>query len=228
MIINKATIRHFSEQGIVVKYYPDATYEDFLKRLYDEEVKYYFDYHKDTVAGCETVLKGHSDVCFGSNEELMQRAKEHADYCVYRGGGCRDKHPYEHTELYIEYDEGENHRVICQKVNVKSKEITIEYVDKLIAKDKKKYSGTFGKFADAMNRIVRELGYSSNLSVYPTTYGIGVWVFYNFSSDKDIEAVTNILKKNGVEYYNEYSEKMWVYRFKISKKQANIQLAMAV
>lgn len=131
------------------------------------------------------------------------------------------------TSYFVEYDDNGTRRTICQKIAGKSKEITIEYVDKLIAKDKKAYNGTYGKFADAMNRILDKLGYKTKFSVYPTTYGIGVWLFYNWNADKNIKEVEAILKANNVEYYNEYSDKHYVYRFKISKKQANIQLASA-
>ncbi len=226
MYISKETIEHFADKGIVVKYYPDATYDGFLKRLYDNEVKSYFDYYKDHVAGCDAAVNGRANVIFQSNEDLLAEAKKKAQYNIYDGGYCRMKSSYEHTTLYIEYDEGNNHRVICQKVNVKSKEITVEYVDKLLAKDRKAYNGTFGKFADAMNKLVRETGLANNCFIYPTTYGIGVWVFYNWYASENIAQVEKILKRNNVEYYNEYSDAGWVYRFKISKKQANIQLAL--
>lgn len=228
MKISKETIKYFADKNIVVKYYPDATYEDFQKRIYDKEVKRYFDYYKDHVAGCDAVTSGYCNVLFQSNEELMDKAIRHARNNVYGQGYCMELRPYENTTLYVEYDEGDNHRIICQKVNVKSKEITVEYVEKLIAKDKKQYSGIFGNFADAMNKLLMAAGYSRRgFWVYPTTYGIGVWLFYNWTARQDIAEIENVLKANNVEYYNEYSDKMWVYRFKISKKQANIKLALS-
>jgi hypothetical protein len=49
---------------------------------------------------------------------------------------------------------------------------------------------------------------------YPTM----MWVIY-------IDKVTKILDERGIEYYNEYSEAGWVYRYKVSKKADNIAKA---
>ena len=57
---------------------------------------------------------------------------------------------------------------------------------------------------------------------YPTTYGIGVWLMYNPHIDKDVEAVGRIIAEAGLEFYNEFSDKRWVYRFKISKAKENL------
>lgn len=227
MILKQETIKCFADKGIIVKHYPEATYDDFKKRVYNNRVKSYVDYYKDHVAGCDAVVKGYANVLFKSEQELKSKAERNAEIEVIehdRGLGS-----YDCTMLYVEYDDGENHRLICQKVNVKSKEITTEYIEKLIAKDKKQYSGTFGKFADAMNKLLMAAGYSQRgFWVYPTTYGIGVWLFYNWTAKRDVAEIEKILKVNKIEYYNEYSDKLWVYRFKISKKQANIKLALAV
>lgn len=227
MYIPKETADHFAAQGIVVKYYPEATYGDFMKRVWDKEVEGYINYYKNNVRGYNVNDNGHefANVLFETQEELRQKAIAQADMVVYEYG--RVLNSYEYDKLFVEYDDKGTRRTICQKIAGKSKEITIEYVDKLIAKDKKAYNGTYGKFADAMNRILDKLGYKTKFSVYPTTYGIGVWLFYNWNADKNIKEVEAILKANNVEYYNEYSDKHYVYRFKISKKQANIQLASA-
>lgn len=227
MYLPKETIDHFAKQGITVKHYPEATYSDFMKRVWDKEVERYIYYYKDHVRGFNVNKDGYeiANVLFETQEELRRKAESKADYAVYESG--RVLGSYEYDTLFIEYDCDGNHRTICQKISVKSKEITIEYVDKLITKDKKAYNGTYGKFADAMNKILDKLGYKGRFWVYPTTYGIGIWIFFNYHADKDIKAVEDILKANNVEYYNEYSDKHYVYRFKISKKQANIQLASA-
>lgn len=73
-----------------------------------------------------------------------------------------------------------------------------------------------------MQALLKENGLGKTFSVYPTTYGIGIWVIYNWNSDEHIVKVANILKENGVEFYNEYSEAGWVYRFKVSKKADNL------
>lgn len=157
-------------------------------------------------------------------EELDTHARQWADGCIDR----KVNDWYNSDFLYIGYTDNGNRRLICQKVAVKSKEITPEYIDRLIAKDKKTYSGAFGQFADAMNRLINESGYSGRFFVYPTTYGIGVWIFYNFQASKNIADVERILKSKGIEYTNEYSDKHWVYRFKISKQEADKYLSKAV
>lgn len=217
MIITKGTIQKFASRGIIVKYYPDATYEDFVNRKREDEIKRYCDYYKDHVAGCDAVIKGLANKLFDSFEELEQRAINNLKYNLPRVV-C----PYEYTTLYVQYDEGNAHRCICKKINGKSKEITDEYIQKLIDKDKKMYSGYYGKFADGMNKLLKEVGADNYLNVYPTTYGIGVWVFYNWHVKNDVQVVEDLLKRYGIEYYNEYSDKMWVYRFKVSKRKDNI------
>jgi hypothetical protein len=148
-------------------------------------------------------------------EESEEKCRKFADQTWERHAS-----PYEFTTLYVEHDNGQ---MLVKKENVKSKAITVEYVQKLVEKDRKVYAGTYGKFAMAMQRLCKERGYTSRFLVYPTTYGIGVWLFYNFNADKHIAQVEEIMKERGIEYYNEYSDARWVYRFKVSKKRENIE-----
>ncbi len=76
-----------------------------------------------------------------------------------------------------------------------------------------------------MNALIRDAGYSGRFFVYPTTYGIGVWIFYNWNAGNDIANIENILKSNNIDFTNEYSDKRWVYRFKIARKEADKYLA---
>jgi hypothetical protein len=204
--------------GIEVKNHP-GTESDWREKVWNDEYKWSYNYGKDATLGYDENGKS----IHPTHEQLHKRATEWADRYTPR----KMNNWYDANMLYVEYDDGENHRVICQKVSVKSKEITVEYIDKLIAKDKKAYSGTFGKFTDAMNKVLETLGYTGRFWVYPTTYGIGVWVFYNFNAEKNIKDVESILKANNVQYYNEYSDAHYVYRFKVSKKQANMKLIAA-
>lgn len=73
-----------------------------------------------------------------------------------------------------------------------------------------------------MQRLLSDNNIENNLVIYPTTYGIGVWYIYNWNAKKHISLVTDILERNNIEYCNEFSDARWVYRFKISKKYANI------
>ena len=147
---------------------------------------------------------------------------EYEEHCRKFADDTVDRHcdPYEFTTLYVEHDGGQ---MLVKKENVKSKEITVEYVLKLVEKDRKVYAGTYGKFAMCMQRLCKERGLTNKFCVYPTTYGIGVWLFWNFNADKHIAQVEEIMKERNIEYYNEYSNAHWVYRFKVSKKRENIE-----
>ena len=214
MLISPDLVFGLRDRGIIVRWFPEKTFEEFKQRVWQQQCDEYVDYYKNHVAGCDAVLSGRANVCFNSLEELQERAKQHADNTVRR-----EINPYDYTTLIIEYDNG---KTLVKKENVKSKRIDEEYILKLIEKDRKLYSGTYGNFALAMQKLCRDNNLGSKLSVYPTTYGIGVWVFFNWSCEKDIEKVREIRDSHGVEYYNEFSDKRWVYRFKVSKKAENL------
>lgn len=125
---------------------------------------------------------------------------------------------YNSTEFYITYV---NDRMIKRTCG-KNEEITKERVMKLIERDKKAYQGAYGEFTDKMRKLLKADGKLSSFNIYPTTYGIGVWVFYNWNLKDDLAYIDKKLKSLGIEYYNEYSEARWVFRYKISKKQANL------
>lgn len=71
--------------------------------------------------------------------------------------------------------------------------------------------------------LLKEEGYDKTINVYPTTYGIGVFILFWWEGNDNIDKVKRILDDRGIEYYNEYSDKKWVYRFKISKSKSNIE-----
>lgn len=215
MRISKETIDALKVQGINVRWFPEETYEEFRKAQWKKEYKRWFDYSKSS---CKE-LNPTSEWVVSWNYETLAEYEEHIKkFCDQ----IIDRHcdPYEYDTLYVEHDGGQ---MLVKKENVKSKAITAEYVQKLVEKDRKLYAGTYGKFAMAMQRLCKERGLTNKFCVYPTTYGIGVWLFYNFNSDKHIAQVEEIMKERGIEYYNEYSEHRWVYRFKVSKKRENIE-----
>ena len=187
------------EQGIEVKHYPQDTFEEYRAECWQKEYEWHkwydknFDYSESEM-----------------NERATKWADEHADRKARR--------TYDADVLYIKYGE----RQIAKRVPVKSKEITAQMVLDYVEKDKKAFSGEYGNFARAMEQLLKKNGIGRNFCIYPTTYGIGVWVFYNFNADKDIERVNKILDEQGIEYYNEYSDAQWVWRYKISKAQKNL------
>lgn len=216
MRISKETIKHFADRGVSVRWYAEQTYEAFRKRIWQKEYDYCYNYSKDHVRGSKAAEAGLANVLYETMEEFVEKCKRFADMSVDRA--CA---PYEYDRLFIEYDG----KTIVKKESVKSKEITIEMINKLIAKNEKAYSGYYGEFAKNMQRLLKDNGLSNQFSIYPTTYGIGVFVFYNWNAQEDIDKVTKILDERGIEYYNEYSEAGWVYRYKVSKKADNIAKA---
>lgn len=218
MRISKETINHFANKGISVRWYAEKTFEEFKKNQWDNEYKRWFDYSKNS---CKELNPPKNDGSYQSWDyetvaEYEKKIKKFCDQII-------DRHcdPYEYNRLYIEYDG----KMIVKRENVKSKEITIEMIDKLIAKNEKAYSGYYGEFAKNMQRLLNENGLTDKFSVYPTTYGIGIWVIFNSFVKEEINKVTKILDERGIEYYNEYSEAGWVYRYKVSKKAENIAKA---
>lgn len=216
MIIEKETLQYFANKGINVRYYPEKTFAAFKQRVYNEAVNSYIDYYKDTVDGCESVLNGRSNVLFPNMEALKNHAIESANIEVVKYG--RGLESYNYETLYIDY----NGRTIVKRIKTKSKEIDVDYINKEITKSEKLYNGLYGKFAEKVQALLRKNDIKDNLVIYPTTYGIGVWCIFNWGAEKDIKLVTDILNRNQIEYTNEYSDAFWVYRFKISKKHANI------
>ena len=219
MRISKETIDTLKVQGINVRWFPEETYEEFKKRVWQECYDYSYNYSKDNVRGSKATEEGRTNVLYESMEEFEEKCRKFADQTWERHASS-----YEFTTLYIEHDNGQ---MLVRKENVKSKEITVEYVQKLVEKDRKVYAGTYGKFAMCMQRLCKERGLTNKFCVYPTTYGIGVWLFYNFNADKHIAQVEGIMKERNIEYYNEYSDHRWVYRFKVSKKRENIARMIA-
>lgn len=216
MRISTSTIEVLKELGIFVRWYPEETYEEFKERIWKECYNYAYDYSKDHVAGTEATNKGYANVLYQSFEELEEYSRRYADRAWQR-----EADPYNFDTLYITHDNGQ---ILVKKESGKSKAITADYVVALVEKDRKLYNGTYGRFAMAMQSICKSKGLTNKFCIYPTTYGIGVWLFYNFNAEKHIASVESIMREYGVEYYNEYSKARWVYRFKVSKKRENIEL----
>lgn len=206
MYYKKEDLIELKEMGITAKIYPDD-YESFYQRCWQKEYDYIKHYHKDWNSPyCDSWIK--------SEEQLEQEATKWATEHV-----LRDVNDWYNADtLYIEYDNG---KLICKKENVKNKLITKEYILKLVEKDKKLYKGFYGEFTLKMQELLKEQGIERCLNVYPTTYGIGVMIFW-WHGNGYINKVKQILEAKGVEYYNEYSDARWVYRFKVSKKRENL------
>lgn len=98
----------------------------------------------------------------------------------------------------------------------KNKLVTPEYILDKINKEK-----TFKNFSKDFKKLLNKAGFDG-VSVYPTTYGIGIFIPFS-NIEKTKKSVESILDKYNIEYKNEYSDARWVLRYKISKKRENIE-----
>lgn len=207
MRITQETLQELKSMGIVAKIYPD-NYESFLQRCYEKSYKW-LGMYDDAVSFVDGELVKNRDL-----PDYESKKQENA-----RKYAKRDANNwYDATILYISYDK--DTKLICRTENTKSKQITTDYVLRLVERDKKLYQGVYGDFAIKMREILKSND-MDNINVYPTTYGIGVFLLW-WHKNCWIDAVKNILDKKGIEYTNEYSDARWVYRFKVSKKKENL------
>jgi DNA polymerase III sliding clamp (beta) subunit (PCNA family) len=98
----------------------------------------------------------------------------------------------------------------------KNKFVDVSYVMQQLNKD-----NVYNNFSDKFKLVLDKLGYSNNINVYPTTYGIGIFVFLGDKSQAS-KLVASILDKAGIDYKTEYSDASFVFRYKISKSKENI------
>lgn len=63
-------------------------------------------------------------------------------------------------------------------------------------------------------------------AVYPTSFGLSVWVTDNPVGNKQVKELKNLLDKVGIIYSNEVSPRENVIRFRISTSQRNLQRIM--
>ena len=95
----------------------------------------------------------------------------------------------------------------------KNKEVTVEWV-----MDKLNSQSAYLNLSKYLRKI-----FDYSISIYPTSYGIGVDAFcgkYKDSADK----VASKLSELGLKYRNEFSDARWVYRFVVSRNAHNINI----
>lgn len=93
--------------------------------------------------------------------------------------------------------------------------------DKIIAKVERESTTDYGKFAIMMQKLIANTEDLKGFLVYPTTYGIGLEAIFNWNFDEQSKFIEKFLTDLGVEFKTEYSDARWVFRYKISKKEAN-------
>lgn len=107
------------------------------------------------------------------------------------------------THLYVGY------RLIKAP---KAKEVTVDWLLSKINKET-----AYQNLSQYLRKV-----FSSCVSVYPASYGVGVASL--FSREDDIKVVAEKLKSLGLKFRNELSDAGWVYRFVISKDAANMRI----
>ncbi len=94
----------------------------------------------------------------------------------------------------------------------KQKEVTVEWLlDKI--SEKSSYRN--------LSNYLRKL-FSSTMSVYPASYGIGINSLFGYKDN--VEMVETKLKEIGLKYRCEFSDCRFVYRFIISKDSENMKI----
>lgn len=96
-------------------------------------------------------------------------------------------------------------------------QITIEWIMNKVNKDK-----VYKSFTENFNKILKSKGLE-NINAYPTSYGIGVFVFAGYQIPETKKIIENLLNSLGINYNTEYSDANYVFRYKISKSKENIE-----
>lgn len=218
MIIKQEVIEYFNSKNIQIKNNP-YNINEYKNKVWKELYQSFYNYHKDAHLGFDENMQS----IHPTHEQLDKDAIDYANKNLSR----KLNNWYDSKLLFIEYKNNDNVRLIYKKIPIKSKEITIDFIEKLIIKNEKLYSlSKYSNFSDLMNNLLKKYNYNSY--IYPTTYGIGVWIFFNYNADKIILEIKNILNQNKIEYKTEVSDAEYVYRFRISKKFANLQLIESI
>jgi hypothetical protein len=105
----------------------------------------------------------------------------------------------------------------------KSSDQVATFFEKLEKKQIKVNNSEYRNLTGLFNRIVKTNGFA-----YPTTYGIGLEYINNFNFKEEQEQLTQMLNDLGVDYSCEYSAAKWVFRYKISKSQANLNKILLI
>lgn len=214
MRIKKETRDALQEQGISLRWYPEQTFEEHRQKVWEHDFKWHYNYGKDGSFWDEEQQTFRKS----TEEELNAGAKRWADdHDIATNRRCFSEDMYEASRLYIDFDG----HTATRKIGGKSDEVTVDKVLYWVERERKLYSGAYGDFATKMQLLLRESGNNTGL-IYPTTYGVGIFIMYNWHRNQMIQWVEDLLNSKGIEYTTEYSDAQWVFRYRISKKQTNL------
>ena len=104
----------------------------------------------------------------------------------------------------------------CKSIRAKKGEITLPWIMGKINQE-----SIYRNFCETFKKLLDQ----THIDLYPTSYGIGVGVAFSYQGSAEVlkKQVEDTLEQYGIEYTNECSSAGWVYRYKISKSQANIE-----
>ena len=104
----------------------------------------------------------------------------------------------------------------------KNKIVDLEWV---MNKWGKSTDSTFVSFTENFKQLLADKGYTNSINVYPTSYGIGIFVMFSAreQTTKIHQDVIDILTERNIEYRTGTSDAGWVFRFYISKSKENIE-----
>ena len=208
MNIKKSIISEFKNEGITIRPYfeDDETWE---AKIRVQELDELWNYEKGMFVGWgedgKSIVVGDTK----TREDFREQSKEFADRKI--------KNKWDDsTEIWVFIPKENVH--FCIRNVGKYQEITREFIENKINRELNKYKSVYGDFCRKMRALLLKAGIDGGWTIYPTTYGIGIWSMFNWNAKHNAEMVEKLLKKYDIEYTNGWSDAKWVYRFRIAKK----------
>jgi len=126
----------------------------------------------------------------------------------------------ENLEVHLDFEDNEiffidkeNDRMRAYKLPKRKDNITSEWILKKLESFNKSY---YKNLTEEMAKLNLNFG-----RIYPASYGLGyILLAQSFESfKKEAQLIADFLEKKGFKFVNEFSEKHWIYRFKIKKQK---------
>ena len=144
-------------------------------------------------------------------ESLISKARKKGYAGVDWDEGISVSLDFEDKELIV-YNSTEDRMRSC-KLPKKESTLTPDWILKKI----ESFNSTYYKnLTNEMKKLGLKFG-----RLYPTSYGLGYVLLGQNAEEfkKEAKAIADFLEKKGYKFKNEFSERGWVYRFKIRQKQ---------
>lgn len=148
------------------------------------------------------------------SENTIKTLKESFTLC-FLDEMFNDQNPQDATRLLIGFtSQGE---YIGKPIKATKRETTAGYVFAQISK-----ISEYHNFCETFQKLLDE---PSSVHVYAASYGLGVSVSFDYkgSVQRLKDKIYALLNGHGIDYKTEYSEAGWVFRYKITQSQANIE-----